>query len=212
MARQPITRAHPYTPKSGKHAGETFTSERQYRNALARDKGQANLYRQQREPRVIGSATKFAELDKSEKVARARALDAVRWMRRDGMSLAQAARKADTTPNTVIRYAGAALDQRDGRYQPKPYDRLVRPMRFATYTGVRWLPIHDSRSARLVGQYWRAVRQYLDTGDTRAVQRFRGRSITVDKLAYPFVTEPEMLDLLRDAGELDFVTIYELAD
>ena len=31
MARPPITKAHPYTPGSGAHAGETFTTERAYR-------------------------------------------------------------------------------------------------------------------------------------------------------------------------------------
>jgi hypothetical protein len=39
MARPPITRTNPYTPRSGRLAGQTFTSERQYRNALARLKG-----------------------------------------------------------------------------------------------------------------------------------------------------------------------------
>ncbi len=42
MARPPITRAHPYTPQRGRFAGVTFTSERQYRNALARAKGFAS--------------------------------------------------------------------------------------------------------------------------------------------------------------------------
>ncbi len=39
MARPPITRRNPYSPKSGAAAGLTFYSERQYRNHLARTKG-----------------------------------------------------------------------------------------------------------------------------------------------------------------------------
>lgn len=39
MSRRPITAANPYTPRSGPLAGHTFTSERQYRNALARLNG-----------------------------------------------------------------------------------------------------------------------------------------------------------------------------
>ena len=39
MPRLPITRAHPYTPRSGAFTGRRFYSERQYRNALARRKG-----------------------------------------------------------------------------------------------------------------------------------------------------------------------------
>jgi len=47
MPRRPITSAHPYTPGRGPLAGQTFTSERQYRNALAAVHGRPSLYRQQ---------------------------------------------------------------------------------------------------------------------------------------------------------------------
>src|SRR5687768_7257612 len=106
MARRPITRANPYTPKSGKVAGHTFTSERQYRNALARAKGFRSWSEQQRQPR---STRARAEFRPAEHEARRRVLDALSRMRRDGLSLSAAARAAGTTANAMKRYSGPVL-------------------------------------------------------------------------------------------------------
>lgn len=189
----------------------TFTSERQYRNALARDKGSASLYEQQRERRTIGSAEKLRDLSVSEQEARGRALAALARMRERGDPLERAARETGTTPNTVLRYAGSALEQRGGRYVPKPYDRLARRVEFLTPAGRVALPVRDSRSASEIARYMNAVRWYLETGDAGKLRRFRDRSVTVDKLHYPFITDPDTLDRLAGAGELRFDSLYRLA-
>lgn len=46
MATGRITRSNPYTPTSGQFAGQTFYSERSYRDALARAKGFSSYARQ----------------------------------------------------------------------------------------------------------------------------------------------------------------------
>jgi hypothetical protein len=48
MARQSITRAHPYTPKGGASAGQTFYTNRSYRDVLAQRKGFANYAAERR--------------------------------------------------------------------------------------------------------------------------------------------------------------------
>jgi len=212
MARPPITRARPYTPKTGKLAGITFTSERQYRNALAREKGFASWGEQQKQARKVRSGADASRLRPDEQQARRRALDAVSLMRKDGLSLGQAARAAGTTVNAVKRHAGPVLKRDDwGRYTAKASDRLVRPMLVPTLDGLMTLDVRDSRTASKIAAYHNAVKRYLDTGDDRALRRFAGRrgGVTVAKRFYPFITDTAILDRLADAGELAFDDLYD---
>jgi hypothetical protein len=208
MARSPISRANPYTPRSGVVAGQTFASERQYRNALARAKGFRSWSEQQRQTRPRSSG---ARLRPAEQEAQRRAFDALAQMRADSLSLSAAARAAGTTVNTIKRHTGSALKQTpSGRYRPTPYDRLGRPLLVPMADGPIWLTVRDSRSASKLGAYWAAVRHYLNTGDTRQLRRFRGRGITINKRFYPFITDTDLLDPLADAGELAFDDLYDV--
>ncbi len=214
MPRPSVTRANPYTPTRGVAAGVTFTSERQYRNFLARAKGYRSWAAQQEQARRIRSTEDLARLRPAEQAARGRALEALGLMRRDGLTLGKAAKAVNTTPAAVKRHAGAGLTREgQGRYVAKPVDRLYRPMRAPTPAGVVTLDVRDSRAASKVGDYWNAVRRYLATGDETALHQFRGRrgGVTVGKRFYPFVTDPDHLDALFDTGDLDFDDIYDLA-
>ena len=212
MPRRPITRANPWTPKRGQFAGVTFTSERQYRNALARAKGYTSWSAQQRARRTAGSAEAIAKLRPAERRARDRALDAVQLMRREGMSLSQAAKQAGTTPNAVRRHADRALElSPSGRYRAKAYDRLVREVWFLTPEGKVILPVRDSRSASKIARYMGAVDHYLQTGDDRRLRRFRDKGVWVEKRFRPFITDLDVLDRLADAGEVSFEELYARA-
>jgi len=205
MARQPITRARPYTPKSGAVAGVTFLSERSYRNALARVKGYPSWGAQQEAARKIRSGADVARLRPAEREARGRALDALSKMRSDGLSLQAAARASGTTVNAVKRHAGPALERTSGgRYRAKRSDRLIRTIPLPTETGIIGLDVKDSRSASRIGSYWNAVRRYLETGDDAQLRRFRGKSVRVNKRTYAFITDTAILDRLADAAELEF--------
>jgi hypothetical protein len=208
MPRPPVTRANPYTPQFGVAAGQTFTSERQYRNALARAKGFRSWSEQQRQTRSRSPGTR---LRPAEREAQRRAFDALAKMRADRLSLSAAAREAGTTVNTVKRHVGSALKKMpSGRYRPAPYDRLVRVLAVPTVDGPLWLPVRDSRSASRLGGYWAAVQHYLQTGDPRRLRKYRGRGVTIHKRFYPFITDTHLLDPLADAGELAFDDLYDL--
>lgn len=210
MPRPPITRAHPYTPKRGRFADQTFHTERDYRNALARAKGLRSWSEQQRQSRKVRSGKDVSTLRPSEQQARRRALDAVRLMRDEGRSLSRAAKAAGTTVAAVKRHAGAALETAErGRYRAKASDRLLRPMLVPTPDGPVTLDVRDSRAASLLGRYWAAVGRYLETGDDGPLRRLRGKGITVNKRFYPLITDPHALDRLADGGELSFSDLYE---
>jgi hypothetical protein len=159
----------------------------------------------------VRSATSLARLRPAAQEAYARAVDALALMRREGMSLAQAATRAGTTPNTVRRYAGTAIrkDSR-GRYVAKPSDRLFRRMRFLTPRGRITLDVTNSRTASRIARYFAAVDRYLKTGKTDALREFRGKAIRVGKVGYPFLTSPRTLDRLASAGEIAFEELYDL--
>ena len=213
MARPPITRKNPYTPKSGQFAGITFTSERQYRNALARAKGFRSWSDQQRQSRKVRSADDAVKLRPSEMEARQRALDALSRMRTDGLSMSAAAREAGTTVNAIKRHAGTALVQTEGgRYRAKRTDRISRALQFPTESGMITLHVRDSRSASRTSAYWHAVRRYIATGDDKGLRKFRGKVVRVNKRGYPFVTDTDVLDRLFDAGELSFDDIYDVME
>jgi len=209
--RASITRAHPYTPKSGKLAGVTFTSERQYRNALAREKGFGSWYQQQRAPKPVRTPEAAARLTPAEREARSDALNALSLMRH-GKSLSHAAKDAHTTPNAVQRYAGTALtkDAR-GHYVAKSRDKLYRPMHFLTANGRITLDVRDSRTASTIARYMNAVRAYISTGNDLQLPAFRGKSITVGGTKYAFITDLDVLDELGERGELAWEDLYDLA-
>ncbi len=148
-------------------------------------------------------------LDRS-RVARRRALHVLSLMREEGESLTRAARIVGTDRRTVVKYAGTALkqDKKGGEYEAKAWDRIPRLMRFPTRQGVIDLLVKDSRSARRLSRYWNAVDEFLKTGNTRVLRPFRGKSVTVDKVARPFITDPDALRRLGLAGEVSFEDLY----
>jgi hypothetical protein len=132
-------------------------------------------------------------------------------MRRAHYSLTRATREAGTTIETAIRYIEPALiHQRNGRYAPKPWDRLIRPMKFLTRDGLDTLNVKDSRSASRIAQHMAAVHDYLKTSNSRALRPYLGKSVRVDGFVHSFITDGAMLERLAAAGEVTFEEMYTI--
>jgi hypothetical protein len=214
MPRPPITQARPYTPAGGQLAGQTFTSERQYRNALARLKGFASWKQQQRAAKPVHTAATFERLRPAERQARERALGALGLMRREGVPIKHAARQSGTTVETVLRHVGSVLGRTTrGRYTPRPYDRLYRRMPVLTTAGRIPVEVRDSRSASLLARHANAVKRYVHTGDASGLREFRGKAIRTNKRGYRLLSDLDLatIDRLAQAGELSFEDVYEIA-
>jgi hypothetical protein len=198
-------RRFPYTPSAGPLAGHSFRSERQYRNALAGFRGYPSWYAQQRAPRLITSVRELFGLHPSERVARGQALEVLGLMRRERLSLEEAAAQADTTPNAVLRHVGSAL-RRDasGRYVPTATDRLYRRMRVLTTEGEIEIDTRGSGVASLIGKHQNAVKRYLATGQTTALSTFVGMKVRGHELE----TRPDFIDERERRGELSFEESY----
>jgi hypothetical protein len=196
-----------YTPKRGAFAGREFRSYRAYRNALAGRKGFSSWYAQQRAPRRVRRTGELAVLHPVEREARRAALDALTYMRGEGLSLSQAARRAGTTRAAVLRHAGSALEREGGRYHVLAGDRLLRPMAVLGEGGVEHaVEVRGSRAASLVGEHWSAVGHYLRTGDESRLHRLAGKSVAGVALE----TDADAVDEWARRGELEIEDVYEL--
>jgi hypothetical protein len=145
----------------------------------------------------------------ASKLARSRALEVLSLMRTKRQSLAEAAREAQTTRKTVVRYVGVALLKTGSRrYAAKPFDRLARSLRFLTPEGQIAVTVRSSRTASKIAEYWAAVDHYLRTGDTERLHQFSGKSVRAGKEQFPFITDPRTLNRIASAGEVAFEDIY----
>ena len=82
----------------------------------------------------------------------------------------------------------------------------MRRMHVFTTEGVETLPIQSDEAASVVGRHWNAVKSYLGSGDPRAFDDFRGRTVRGRELA----TDPDAVEDFALAGELDILDIYDL--
>ncbi len=148
-----------------------------------------------------------------EAQARERALAGVARMRRNGSSLSAAAEAEGTRPSTVRRYAGSALRQeRPGaRYRATAYDRIARTLNFPTPQGALPVTVRDSRTASRIAEHMNAVRIYVNTGDSSALDRFKAKTFQTGGKTYTFITDPATLARLADAGALVIEGLYRAA-
>ena len=160
-------------------------------------------------PRKRGRARKTTRRPRTDPAARERALEAVNYVRSDGCSLTEAARRARTTPATVRKYASPALVRSPGgRYAATPSDRLTRHIRFLTKDGIAAIRVRGSKAASDTARHWAAAKHCLLTGETEALAEFHGRSIRADGVTYYFITDPATLERLHAAGETSFERLY----
>jgi len=143
--------------------------------------------------------------------ARERALAVLALMRREKLSLRRAAQFEETDPRTVRRYVRSALQQASprGRYRPTAYDRIARMLNVLTPTGPVAVIVRDSRTASRIGEYMNAVRTYVNTGDSSALDRFKGKTFQAGGKTYTFITDSATLDRLGDARALATEGLYQ---
>jgi hypothetical protein len=145
-----------------------------------------------------------------ETQTRERALTALALMRREGLALNAAANAVGIDPKTVLRYVGSALRQKGerGDYHATAYDHIPRTLHFITPGGPLPVTVQDSRIASRIAEYMNAVRTYVHSGESSALESFRGESFEASGTTYRFLTDPETLDRLADAGVLAIEGLY----
>ena len=195
----------------------TPRAPRDHRAAYARrqERARALGFRSYNQLRIAGGTaisrlnnlTAWKQLPSEAQQSRDTALRVLSEMRATGLPLAAAAAKHSATPDVVQFWAGPALTSRSPRATATPADRLYRPMRLLTPDGTVAVDVRGSRVAATIGGYWNAVHHYLATGDTQALQRYKGKRVAGVLL----VTDPDVIEHVAHIGELSFESIYAAA-
>ncbi len=86
----------------------------------------------------------------------------------------------------------------------EPGDR----MKVLTPEGVKVVEVLKKEDASAIGQYWNAVKHFLDTGDDRRLRPFEGK--TVERVEREeFQTDLDAIEEEARRGEIGFEDIYE---
>jgi hypothetical protein len=148
----------------------------------------------------------LADLHPSEREARRAALDALAYMRREGLSLNEAAERAGATAAAVFRHTGHALEREHGRYSAT---QANRPLRVMAVLGTLRRPTR-SRSARLT---FRVAGRRALVGDRPLPEHRRRqpppctRGETVAGI--PLETDRGLIDDWERRGELEIDDIHD---
>jgi hypothetical protein len=139
-----------------------------------------------------------------------RAVQVPAEMRANGTSLRQASRKLGISRNIVLRLAGSALKRkRNGQYEVKPHDKLLRVNLTPSPQGNREIATRDSREASLIGQHWNAAEYFLQTGDDSRLRRLPRKTVR-DASGKRIRLLLDRNELIRQgsAGEFHFESFY----
>lgn len=159
-------------------------------------------------------AKDFDQLSSTERLARARAVQVPKTMRREGLSLGQAARREKTTPDAVLRYIGQSFEKDSrGRWVVRESDSRLRLMAVIATEGVIGLAgIPGSAAASLISKHLRAVNEYI-AGKPRALQVFVGQQVEIldldtgDRRIVVLETRSDRLDALKVEGDIDDLVV-----
>lgn len=131
---------------------------------------------------------------------------------RQGLTLSAAAKEVGIGPSTVEKHAGKVLVKRvDGRYRAKPADKISRGLVIYTRGKQVQVTVPDSRTASTIGQYFNAVRQYLNTRDPGPLRKFKNTTIIDDRgKKYPLETRPKkVVEIESSKEDREFFEIYK---
>jgi hypothetical protein len=155
----------------------------------------------------------LAKLPARSREAFANAAEVISEARRRGTTIADEVERLQSKGVRVSRYGVRHYFEHDlergpGGYSvPKPTDRSYHgDLEIISTEGVVPRAVRGSNARRLVSEHANAVNNYLHGRDPDAegLRRFRGKRVAGVELE----SDPDRLDLLRDAGELDEYELY----
>ena len=139
-----------------------------------------------------------------------RALHALALMRR-GESLSAASKAEHIKPATVLHYVGRAIrqDKPGGPFRVLKTDRFVRHLQHVQSTeGPIDVAAKGITAARDFAEHANAIAHFNRTGDASRLERFKGKTFTVGRKRYEFLTDPDKLMELVEADALRLDSLY----
>ena len=152
------------------------------------------------------------KLTPRQKMLREKSLAVVNELRNSKTkTLPQVANENNISVTTVLRHTNG-FKKVNGRLVTKRWDRIPRLMRINTDGKEKSVEIKDSRTASVVGRYHNAVKQFLNTGDKKKLQRFRNKKVKDSKgKLHRLETDPQKIIQINERiEEPEFYEVYNV--
>lgn len=118
----------------------------------------------------------WGELSPRQKMFRERSLEVLSKSRKSSKSLSRIAKDFGISIKTVINNTNGFKKQ-DKKWAPKKYDKIPRVMKIKENGNEVSIEINDSRNASVIGRYLNNVKQFLETGNSELLLRFKNKRI-----------------------------------
>jgi 3-methyladenine DNA glycosylase AlkC len=131
-------------------------------------------------------------------------------MLRGGRDLHSATREVHVRLQTVQKHLGSVIVRRKGEFVAKSNDRISRGLVIYENGRQSTITVKSSREASKIGEYFNAVRIFLDTGDKSALRQFKNVKIKDRKgVKHSLETNPEKIkDIEEGKEDREFHSIY----
>lgn len=137
--------------------------------------------------------------------AKRRAFDAVARMKREDLSMRDAAREAGTTTTTILKYLPRAVRKaKNGRWTATKSDRYLRMLSLPGPHGPVTVRARGSKEAQFASAYLASLSRWSRTEKPYELAPFHGKKID----DFELVTSSRTLQALRDAGLLQLDSLY----
>lgn len=150
--------------------------------------------------------TKLTSLQKSNRVL---SLEILRRIR-EGDSLTASSNETGLSKFLTFKHLGKSLIKKGGRWKARKTDSIQRAMRIYTKGKIKIIIINKTKYARIIGEYFNAIRIFLETGDIKPLKPFKKKPVFDYRgVKYILETDPKKIREIEEAKEdSEFFEIY----
>ncbi len=147
-------------------------------------------------------------LTSNQKSLRKRSLEVLSEVRKGKKSLSKSAKQNKISPKSVINNTDAFRKKRR-RWSPKKFDRISRIMVINEFGDSELIEVNDSRTAAIIGRYHAAVKQFLNTGNSKKLSEFKDLKIK-DKQGNIHTLDTDPKTVIETNERIEEVEFYEI--
>ena len=166
----------------------------------------SGLAKQQAKPVYLRS---WRSLSLRERELREKALDVLSEARKTGRSLDRLSKERGLTGG-LVRKATGAFRKVNGRWKAKKIDHISRIMSINEDGVEKYIEITNSRYATIIGKYYAAIKEYLNTGNSDSLAEFRGKRVKdAQGNIHILETNLDAIRAIEERRESEFPPVYE---
>ena len=151
----------------------------------------------------------WSVLTPRQKFFREKSLSILSQTRRSKKSVTKLANEHEISLTTVL-YNTKGFKKSGRRWIAKRSDKISRVIKINEKGREVSIEINDSRTASLIGRYHNAVKQFLNTGNKKALKKFRKKKIKdINGKFHSLETNPQsLIEINERIEEPEFYELY----